>query len=152
MYDVCMYVDVRCMYVEVRSQIYSSQNVCFDQWPSSHLNWSQIEQEAGVSSASVCNWPGDPNWPWSDGWWPVIDDGSIEGHLTPNAPEITDCTEVSGVACEGEKLESTSRSDTQQEAKNRKSKAESVKSTKRSNFEVQNSTITIYIPPLILSK
>lgn len=131
------------------SQIYSSQNVCFDQWTPSHLNWSQIEQEAGISSASVCNWPGDPNRSWSDGWRPVIDDGGIEGHLTPNAPEITDCTEVSGVAREGEKLESTCRSDTQQEVKNRWSKTESVKSTGRSKFEVQNSVITINIPPLV---
>ena len=45
----------------------------------------------------------------------MIDDGGIEGNLTPNTPEIADCCKVSGGACKGDKLEPTSRSDTKQE-------------------------------------
>lgn len=41
----------------------------------------------------------------------MIDDRGVEGHLSSNAPEISDCSKISGGACEGEKLATTGRSD-----------------------------------------
>lgn len=83
----------------------------------SHLYWRQIEEEVGISCASVCNWPGDADWCWSDGSWAVIEDGGVESHLSSNAPEISDCSEISRGACEGDKLATTGRSDGKQEVK-----------------------------------